>query len=326
MPEPKRLALIRILEIFYKHSDFDHPLMQEDIVNLLRSDYDIDIERKAVGRCVSLLREAGFEIISSRNGSYLCNKVLEDSELRLIIDGVLSSKHITEKHSRELIEKLCGLTSDYFRLRVKNIYSVGDWSKTENRTLFYNIDLIDEAIVKKRLLNFDYNRYGIDKKLYKSSEHTVSPFQLIVHNQRYYLFAYDENRADIVFYRTDKITNICITDIPSRNLRTVNGYENGIDYSKFSSAFPYMYADKIETVDFIADIRIVDQIVDWFGYGADISKSGEDKVRVSVRVSLKAMEYWAMQYCNYVWILFPIRLREKVAENLGRATAMYENN
>ncbi len=243
-----------------------------------------------------------------------------------MIDGVLSSKHITEKHSRELIEKLCGLTSDYFRLRVKNIYSVGDWSKTENRTLFYNIDLIDEAIVKKRLLNFYYNRYGVDKKLYRSSEHTVSPFQLIVHNQRYYLFAYDEKRADIVFYRTDKITNICITNIPSRDLRTVNGYENGIDYRELSTAFPYMYADKVETVDFLADVCIVDQIVDWFGYSADISKSGDDKVRVSVRVSLKAMEYWAMQYCNYVRILFPIRLQEKVAKNLSRANAIYEKH
>ncbi len=43
MPESKRLALIRILEIFYRRSDIDHPLMQEDIVNLLQRDYGIDI-------------------------------------------------------------------------------------------------------------------------------------------------------------------------------------------------------------------------------------------------------------------------------------------
>ena len=29
--EPKKLALIRILQIFEKYSDYDHPLTQEDI-------------------------------------------------------------------------------------------------------------------------------------------------------------------------------------------------------------------------------------------------------------------------------------------------------
>ena len=36
--EPKKLALIRILQILQKYSDRDHPLRQEDIVQRLKQE------------------------------------------------------------------------------------------------------------------------------------------------------------------------------------------------------------------------------------------------------------------------------------------------
>ena len=44
--EPKKLALIRILDILKFYSDVDHPLTQEEIIDYLESDYGIVIERK----------------------------------------------------------------------------------------------------------------------------------------------------------------------------------------------------------------------------------------------------------------------------------------
>lgn len=64
--EPKKLALIRILDILKFYSDANHPLTQEDIIDYLESDYGIVIERKAVGRNISLLKEAGIEIESDK--------------------------------------------------------------------------------------------------------------------------------------------------------------------------------------------------------------------------------------------------------------------
>ena len=83
------------------------------------------MERKAIGKNISDLREAGIEIGSRRAGSYIECRDFEDSELKLLIDSVLQSKHITARHSKDLIEKLCGLSNKYFRSHVKNIHSVG---------------------------------------------------------------------------------------------------------------------------------------------------------------------------------------------------------
>lgn len=62
--EPKKLALIRIWQILKDYSDDRHPLTQEHIANLLEQDYGIILERKAISRNISLLKEAGADIES----------------------------------------------------------------------------------------------------------------------------------------------------------------------------------------------------------------------------------------------------------------------
>lgn len=322
--EPKKLALLRILQIFEEYSDYSHPLSQEEIAQHLERDYGIIIERKAISRNISLLKEAGFEIGSRRAGSYLESRNFEDAELHMIIDGILSSKHITAKHSKDLIERVCRLSNKYFRSSVKHIHSVNDWSKTDNQALFYNIELIDTAIEEVRQIHYDYNKYGIDKKLHKSSQQYVSPYLMILHNQRYYLMAYSEYWGNMVFHRLDRITNMTITDKTATPLRSLPGYEKGINYKELSSTMPYMYTDKPEWIEFLADVLIIDQVIDWFGNDVKFVKDNDEtKVKVILKASPNAMEHWAMQYINYVEITSPESLRERIKIVLCEGTERY---
>ena len=326
--ESKKLALIRIWQILKDYSDYDHPLTQKDIAVKLENEYGIVIERKAISRNISLLKEAGVDIESCRAGSYLECRDFEDSELHMLIDCVLSSKHITAKHSKDIIDRLCGLSNKYFRSNVKHIRSVNDWYKTDNQALFYNIELIDIAIEEGKQIHYDYNKYGVDKKLHKSSHQYVSPYLMILHNQRYYLMAYSEYWGNMVFHRLDRITNMIVSDEKATPIRNVPGYENGINYKELSSAMPYMYTDQPECIDFIADIGIIDQIIDWFGNDIRIAKTDdESKVRISVIASPNAMVHWAMQYIDYVEIVSPepLRTRVKAALENGLKKYCYEN-
>ena len=323
--EPKKLALIRIWQILKENSDYDHPMTQEDIATKLENEYGIVIERKAISRNISLLKESGVEIESRRAGSYLDRRDFEDSELHMLIDGVLSSKHITARHSKDLIDRICSLSNKYFRSSVKHIHSVNDWSKTDNQALFYNIELIDAAIEEGKQIHYDYNKYGIDKKLHKTSQQYVSPYLMILHNQRYYLMAYSEYWHNMVFHRLDRITNMTIIDRKATPIKNVPGYENGINYKELSSTMPYMYSDQPEHIDFISDEGIIDQIVDWFGNDVRIMKSNDEgKVRVSVKASPTAMEFWAMQYINHVEILSPEPLRIRMREVLNNGLKKYK--
>lgn len=337
--EPKKLALIRILHILERYSDYDHPLTYDTIGQLLERDYGIEIERKAIGRHINDLvemfesdamsKDNGDEIVitsDKRRGTYIEKRVFEDSELHMLIDGVLSSKYITAKHSKDLIAKLCSLSNKYFKSHVKNVYSVNEWSKTDNYDLFYNIELIDEAIEKNKLIEFDYNRYEIDKKLHKNRVHTVSPYQLILNNQRYYLMASDEKWHNMSYYRLDRITDMkIIEDSSLTNIKNIKGFENGIDYKDLASSRPYMYTDPAEIVTFITRYSMLNQLFDWFGYNVKLEAVDEKRIKVTLKVSLDAMEYWAMQYIKFVEVISPISLRERIKNNINDAIKKYED-
>lgn len=322
--EPKKLALIRILQILKSDTDSNHPLTHKQIASKLESDYNITVERKAVGRNLSLLEAAGYEIVTTKSGSYLADRTFEDSELKLLSDSVLSSRHISSTHTKQLITKIASLSNKYFRPHVKNVYSVKDWSKSENSALFYNIDVLDDAIANNRKVSFVYNKYGIDKKPHRSACHLTSPYQMILHNQRYFLMAYQEKWKHIRFYRLDRISDIEFVDEPATPLRSIEGFENGIDYKRFSSSLPYMYSDEPTTITFSIDGEwMIDQIVDWFGFDFKTTKDG-DKIIITVKASPDAMEFWLMQYLNNVEVLSPPELRARIAKNIENAFKKYK--
>ena len=322
--EPKKLAIVRILQILQTESDEAHHLKQEDIIRHLNDDYGIAIERKAIGRSISMLKEAGYDIESTRSGSWLAGREFTESELRLLIDGVLASRHISARYSKDLIDKLCTLASRHFRSHVKYVHSVNEWEKSDNSVLFYNIELIDEAIERKKQIKFDYNKYGADKKLHRTAAHTASPYQLILHNQRYYLMARNEKWKNMGYYRLDRITNMSVTDLKAAPITTVEGYERGINYKELSTALPYMYTDKPERVEFIAEEGVIDQIVDWFGKDIRIEKHGEKQFKVGVKASLMAMEHWALQYAGYVTVTSPQTLADNIRWRLREAAKSYK--
>ena len=322
--EPKKLALLRILQILQTYSNPEHPLKQEDIAGYLQKDYGIEMERKAIGRNLALLKDAGYEIESDRSGSYLQTREFTDSELQILIDSVLSSQYISENYSRDLIDKLCSLSSKYFRSHIQYIHTIGDWGKTDNKALFYHIELVDEAIQTGKMVQYNYNKYGTDKKLHKSSFQRISPYQLLLHNQRYYLMGYSDYWGQMVYHRMDRITNMSISKHTATPIRNVEGYSDGIPYGDFSTAMPYLFPDRPQMVEFIAEDHITDQIIDWFGKDVRIQPAGEGKIKVTLRVSPKAMEFWAMQYAKYVTVTAPQTLADQIQNNLLKAAGRYQ--
>ena len=49
-----------------------------------------------------------------------------------------------------------------------------------------NIEMVDMAIDEGKQLQYDYNKYGLDKQLHKSSFQRVTPYQLILHKHHPY--------------------------------------------------------------------------------------------------------------------------------------------
>lgn len=325
----KNLNPICILRVLEDHSDFRHKLSYNDIIHYLKEDFGIEsIDRNSIARTIGRLNvELKCDIESDSHGIWLGEHLFEDSELHILIDGVMGSRYISRKHSEQLIEKLSSLGNEYFRSNIKYTYSLMDLGKTGNTSVFYNIDKIEHAIAGNRRMEFDYNRYGVDKELHVTAHHEVTPYRMFVHNQRYYLMALNEKYGHIVYYRLDRIKKMeVLKDKAGTPIRTIPGWETGISNKKILTSLPYMYADKQCIVTLYVKTDAIDQMIDWLGYDIDIRKVNEesDRVKLTVNTSPKAMKYFALQFLDAVEVIAPASLRTEIAEALKAGMSKYE--
>jgi hypothetical protein len=259
--QSKKITIIAILDILNKYSDADHRLSAQNILDYLSAEYDIKLDRKAVKRNLTDLVDFGYEIeyteIPKKNQSgndeaittdWYINHTFDNSELRLLIDSLLFSKHMPYSQCKELINKLIGLSSKHFKDNVKHIHNLPE-SLLRNRSqeLLYTIEILDEAISKKKQVSFNYTDYGVDKKAHprlntdgEPKQYIVNPYQMVATNGRYYLICNSDGYDDIAHYRVDKIANIELMKKPATPHNKVKESERGFDLPKHMAEHIYM--------------------------------------------------------------------------------------
>ena len=341
--QPKKLLIMNILDILKRYTDQDHRLSQREIGEILEREYAMTADRKSIRRNLMDLIECGFRVEYSESVRVRADgteeALLTDwyrerdftvSELRLLIDGLLFSKHVPYSQCRELVEKLEGLSSIYFRSRVKHIRSLPEGAPN-NRQLFYTIDVLDEAISKGRQVRFTYTSMGLDKKPHPRRdsagnvrEYIVNPYQMAAASGRYYLICNYDKYDNLSHYRVDRIRDITLLDTPAKPPEQVKGLEHGLRLPEHMAEHLYMFAGESVRVKFRVERFLLDDLVDWFGTDMVYSDATEETVTVSVRVNEKAMELWAMQYAPYVEVLEPVSLREKIGNALCSAAEKYK--
>ena len=75
----KKMLNMLILDILKEYSDENHRLTQQEIIRLLKSNYDMECDRRSVKNNVECLKELGYDI-SMENGYYLMDREFEDWE------------------------------------------------------------------------------------------------------------------------------------------------------------------------------------------------------------------------------------------------------
>ena len=347
--QPKKLIIINILDILQRYTDENHRLSQKDIVEILKTEYNMDADRKTVKRNILNLIDFGYEIEYSesvrmvpniKTGEFEENYILSDfylvrnftdGELRLLIDSLLFSKHIPYSQCKELVEKLEGLSNQYFKARVKHIRTLPD-NAPQNKQLFLNIETIDEAITAGKQISFKYNSYAADKKMHPRTdddgnvrEYVINPYQIAAANGRYYLICNYDKYDNVANYRLDRITDIKLLDTPIKPMKKVKGLENGLNLPKHMAEHIYMFGGESTPVTFAAKKYLINDIIDWFGTDIEFSNETEYDVTVRVNVNLEAMRRWAMQYALHIKIISPQTLVDEVREDIKNAMEIYGN-
>lgn len=310
----KKLSILCILEILKDYSDENHLLSQTEIVKKLNSIYGIECERKSVGANIDNLIDFGFDIIKiPHKGCYIGERILEPSEVSFIVDALFSSKSISGKQAKELSVKLSNLLSKYQRGKYKYIFKADEINRTNNKELFYIIDVIQEAIENNKKISFNYirpyNEKGKDKKVY-----VVNPYFLVNSQSRYYLICNFDYYNEIGNYKVDFIKNIRILDDERKPLNNLKGYEKGFDISKYINEHIYPFGDKtVYATIKLTDDNSITYVMEWFGNNAKIYKNS-DAIYADIASSEKALVYWCLQYGESAELIAPNETRNKIKE------------
>ena len=187
----QKLKIFYILDYLQRNSHQDHPVRASELIDMLQRNYNISCERKTVYSDIQALQDYGVDIesIPGKNGGYyIASRNFELPELKLLIDAVQSSRFLTEKKSRELIEKLCNQCSVHDARLMRRDVLVSGRVKSMNETIYYNVDALQDAIAQNRQIMFRYFDWGIDgKRKYREKEYLASPYGLCQYNDFCYL-------------------------------------------------------------------------------------------------------------------------------------------
>jgi predicted DNA-binding transcriptional regulator YafY len=310
----KKMLNMLILDILKEYSDADHRLTQQEIIRLLKSNYDMECDRRSVKNNILYLKELGYEI-SMDDGYYLAEREFEDAELRMLIDSVLFSKQLTQKQAKVLIEKLRRQGNRYFSAKVSHIRNLPDLRYADNKQMMYVLDAVNDAIAKKRKISFIYNSYGIDFKLHPKREaaYIVNPYQIVANNSHFYLIGNYDKYDNVSHYRLDRMTCVIILDEKAKPQKEVKDFANGFNLPRHMAEHIYMFSGPSVPVKLRTDESMMNELVDWLGKDFRIKKLDADgTIEVALYCNENAMFYWALQYGPYVEIMEPEGLRERM--------------
>lgn len=290
----QKLKLLYLLKILNEKTDENHCLTTQELIDELAL-YDIKAERKSIYDDIECLNVFGYDVeyIKAKKGGgyYLAERDFELPELKLLVDAVQSSRFITQKKSRELIAKIEKLAGPYEGKQLQRQVFVVGRVKTENESIYYNVDRIHKAIQDNAPITFTYLKWNSKKELEPRRDgkrYQVSPWALTWKDENYYLIAYDDVQEHIKHFRVDKMSRI--TELAKESRKGMEAFGR-IDIAEYTNRTFGMFGGETETVTLKLPEELVGVILDRFGKEIDIRKLPEDMVSARVRVTVSMQLY-----------------------------------
>jgi predicted DNA-binding transcriptional regulator YafY len=322
----QRKKLLYLMKILLEKTDEEHPLTVKELIGEL-SAYDIGAEKKSIYSDIEQLREFGIDIEtvpkSKAHAHYVASRLFELPELKILIDAVQTSRLITQKKSKVLINKLTSLASAAQAKQLNRQVFLTDQPKAFNEDVYYIIDAIHTAINEKKKLRFKYFDYDIRKnRVYRRNGEVYiqTPLALCWNEDNYYLIAHSEKYDALAHYRVDRMSG---TEVMK---------EAGAEIAKerFNAAVHArqvfgMYSGKIVRAHLAFAKSLVNTVLDRFGKDTMLFPWDDDRFAIQVDVANNpVLLAWLFQFGDDAEILAPAELIESMRDMVKKQSKKYD--
>lgn len=318
----QKATLLCIYEILKEYSDEKHILSAEDIRKKLKTIYDVDMERRAIYRNIDALRSMDIEIegyAENRQGYYLVNRKFELSEVRVLCDAVVSSDRITEKAGKEIIGKLIATQSIFQRRTLQKTVFVKSDQKIFNKQLFYNIDVLNEAIGQGCKVSAKIMEYGLSHELEEKENSSVifSPYVTLWAEGEYYILAKREESMEPEHIRIDLLRDIEILEIGMDML--FGGFNPG----QYAQRYIIQNGERKEKFEIECAWELWQDVVENFGRDAFVCNKGWEKLNIRIETIPSKMESWVMQHIDRCEVIGPRYFKDNIQNTIRNAYKQY---
>lgn len=319
----QKLKIFYILDYLQAYSNEKHPIRAAELISMLDRQWGIRCDRKTVYSDISALQDYGIDIVSlpgKNGGYYIASRNFELPELKLLIDAVQSSRYLTERKSRELIEKLCSQCNEQDAKLMRRTVLVSGRVKSMNETIYYNVDAIQEAIAQNKQIAFRYFDWDFGgKRKYREKEYLASPYGLCQDHENCYLLAFSD-RHGITSYRVDRMTDIHLTEdnrIPCPEL-------TGKALHDHANRLFQMYSGDALDVKMRFHKSLLNVVIDRFGKDTMLIPEDDEWFNFTAKVAISPMFLsWIIGFGAKAKILYPQSVADQCKQLCLEAMSQY---
>lgn len=322
----QRYKALMTWQILLRNTDEDHGLTATDL-SIELSDYGIEAEEHSIRRDVKALQNLceksaeidegetfGYRIEHRRTdpvGYRVSERPLSMNDLQLIASAIRSSRYLSKKQEKRLLDALGAYCSKY---QLEELASGAAWisrDKTPNDRVPKNIRIINKAIQEKRKIRFQYLKYTLQNRSdqtprRKGNPYILSPYKILISEGDFYVIAYDGKK--IVHYRIDRMRDVRMLNDP----RDGEAVFESLDTRSYAKRLFSMFSGEKKHVRIRFTNDLLDTAVDRFGAtDAIYTPTDSNHFTVSVDVEVSNQFYaWVCGFRKKATILGPLEVVE----------------
>ena len=306
-----KIKLLKLWELLSQETDPEHPMGTPEILERLRA-MGIDCDRRTLYDDVKTLNSYGYEVECTRGASNEYSVDMDSfdvTELRILMDAVQAAAFITEKKTKEFVDKIASLAGSRRAEVLKQNIVAFNTTKSTNEHIYYAVNEIATAINERKKISFTYFRYDTNHEpVFKLTEdgqvktYVVNPYATIFSDDRYYLVCYDDKHKTMSHYRVDRMERVKVLDEDIEPCDEVKRFDI---QSHKKQVFSMFTGEKRRvTLEADSDAEMIGVIFDKFG---DIKLNvRDDKVTFETEVQISpTFIAWCCSFGNRLRVVSP---------------------
>lgn len=330
-----KIKLLKLYELLQKDTDEDKPLTQTEICRRL-NEQDVSCSVRTIERDVDALQQFGFDIISFKKDHeryyFVPEREFSIPELKILMDAVQASSFVTDKKTKELIDKIAALGGSYRADLLKRNMVNFNTRKHSNEKILYTVDSIEDAIRRKKKITFHYfylnekkERVFQCKDTGEKKRYYVEPVAMIMSEDNYYLMTYSSRHPDkTANYRLDRMDQV---EVVEESVLSDAALEKIAGVAEVTEQAFKMYGGELEDVLIQFDRSLIGPVIDKFGEDTPMMTVNERTCAATVHVQVsKTFFGWLAQFADQMKVISPDNVKEQYKEHITKILGVEEGS